>query len=480
MKHIHRIALLVIVLISLGLMAWAVVAGMRAPESDKIASTMQLIGQYDENCEPIKDSLDKTLPVLTTDAGVLAINSATIYQVRNAEGLNYMQTVAEIRNIDPALEQSKAVYEDAKQRQDAINARLAEIEELKSTKKTTEYNKTKKERTDLNKEFKSNDSLIMVYEGGDYAARYSQDSTWQARIANIKGKDFANESALVIEYMQSKYDKYAAELQAKRDIEKNNAEVDAANLETLETIRKTFGVEEVKKLKNPEDEKAGEMPDYKATVANLKDAIAKKEKDTPKKEWNNTFKPVKEQFTDEFIAAIEAYDTLQTEIVVLENDVTTTHDNIETVKKAVEEAKADGENLMALAKAISFNIYWLYFLMLFSVVFVVVGFILNFIQNPNWIKIGSTLVVVAIVVAIAYFMADSHGWNDGKVLYVLDANGFSTGIVFGIGQVDSPDRYVFTSQEYMLTDVTIWITYLSVVLGVAAAVVSSVRGIFKK
>ena len=478
MKHIHRIALLVIILISLGLMAWAVVAGMRAPESDKIASTMQLIGQYDENCEPIKDSLDKTLPVLTTDAGVLAINSATIYQVRNAEGLNYMQTVAEIRNIDPALEQSKAVYEDAKTRQDAINARLAEIEELKSNKK--EYNKTKKERTDLNKEFNSNDSLIKVYEGGDYAARYSQDSTWQARIADIKGKDFASESALVIEYMQSKYDKYAADLQAKLDIEKNNAEVDAANLETLETIRKTFGVEEVKKLKNPEDEKAGDMPDYKATVANLKDAIAKKEKDTPKKEWNNTFKPVKEQFTDEFIAAIEAYDTLQTEIVVLENDVATTHDNIETVKKAVAEAKADGENLMALAKAVSFNIYWLYFLMLFAVVFVAVGFILNFIQNPNWIKIASTLVVVAIVVAIAYFMADSHGWNDGKVLYVLDANGISTGIVFGVGQVDSPDRYVFTSQEYMLTDITIWITYLSVILGLAAAVVSSVRGIFKK
>lgn len=479
MKHIHRIALLVIILISLGLMAWAVVAGMRAPESDKIASTMQLIGQYDENCEPIKDSLDKTLPVLTTDAGVLAINSATIYQVRNAEGLNYMQTVAEIRNIDPALEQSKAVYEDAKTRQDAINARLAEIEELKSTNKK-EYNKTKKERTDLDKEFKSNDSLIEVYEGGNYAARYSQDSTWQARIANIKGKDFASESALVIEYMQSKYDKYAAELQDKRDIEKNNAEVDAANLETLETIRKTFGVEEVKKLKNPEDEKAGDMPDYKATIANLKDAIAKKEKDTPKKEWNNTFKPVKEQFTDEFIAAIEAYDTLQTEIVVLENDVATTHDNIETVKKAVAEAKADGENLMALAKAVSFNIYWLYFLMLFAVVFVAVGFILNFIQNPNWIKIASTLVVVAIVVAIAYFMADSHGWNDGKVLYVLDANGISTGIVFGVGQVDSPDRYVFTSQEYMLTDITIWITYLSVILGLAAAVVSSVRGIFKK
>lgn len=478
MKHIHRIALLVIILISLGLMAWAVVAGMRAPESDKIASTMQLIGQYDENCEPIKDSLDKTLPVLTTDAGVLAINSATIYQVRNAEGLNYMQTVAEIRNIDPALEQSKAVYEDAKTRQDAINARLAEIEELKSNKK--EYNKTKKERTDLDKEFKSNDSLIKVYEGGDYAARYSQDSTWQARIADIKGKDFASESALVIEYMQSKYDKYAADLQAKLDIEKNNAEVDAANLETLETIRKTFGVEEVKKLKNPEDEKAGDMPDYKATIANLKDAIAKKEKDTPKKEWNNTFKPVKEQFTDEFIAAIEAYDTLQTEIVVLENDVATTHDNIETVKKAVAEAKADGENLMALAKAVSFNIYWLYFLMLFAVVFVAVGFILNFIQNPNWIKIASTLVVVAIVVAIAYFMADSHGWNDGKVLYVLDANGISTGIVFGVGQVDSPDRYVFTSQEYMLTDITIWITYLSVILGLAAAVVSSVRGIFKK
>lgn len=478
MKHIHRIALLVIILISLGLMAWAVVAGMRAPESDKIASTMQLIGQYDENCEPIKDSLDKTLPVLTTDAGVLAINSATIYQVRNAEGLNYMQTVAEIRNIDPALEQSKAVYEDAKQRQDAINARLAEIEELKSNKK--EYNKTKKERTDLNKEFNSNDSLIKVYEGGDYAARYSQDSTWQARIANIKGKDFASESALVIEYIQSKYDKYAADLEAKREIEKNNAEVDAANLETLETIRKTFGVEEVKKLKNPEDEKAGDMPDYKATIANLKDAIAKKEKDTPKKEWNNTFKPVKEQFTDEFIAAIEAYDTLQTEIVVLENDVATTHDNIETVKKAVAEAKADGENLMALAKAVSFNIYWLYFLMLFAVVFVAVGFILNFIQNPNWIKIASTLVVVAIVVAIAYFMADSHGWNDGKVLYVLDANGISTGIVFGVGQVDSPDRYVFTSQEYMLTDITIWITYLSVILGLAAAVVSSVRGIFKK
>ena len=477
MRNIHRYALLAIVAISAGLMLWAVVAGMRAPESDKIAGTMQLIGQYDEDCEPIKDSLKQTLPITTNEAGVKAINSATIYQMRNAEGLNYIKTVEEIQSINSDLELHETNY-------NADLQRLAEIDTLK----VNDPKAYKKNSKKIDEERKQLELRIAEYNDKGVAELLAKDREWASRIEGVRGSDFEKESALVIEYMTEQYNGFVAQLDAlNKELAASQAEYTAA-LATFDNVAMTFGVQDyATKAKNPNDELSELMTDYAATITLVQDAIAAKEKAVKdskdkavKTEWNDTLKPIKEQLTAEVIASVKAYDDLQTAIVKAQIDVDTTNDNVKTLTEAVKAAKADGENLMALATAVSWNIYWLYFLMIFAVVFVMVGFILNFIQDPNWIKIGVTTAVVAIVVLIAYFVADGHGWNDGEVLYVLDANGVATDVAFGIGAVDSPDRYVFTAGDYMLTDITIWITYLAAALGLVAAAVSSIRGIFKK
>jgi hypothetical protein len=285
--------------------------------------------------------------------------------------------------------------------------------------------------------------------------------------------------------MTEQYDGFVAQLDAlNKELAASQAEYDVS-LAVLADVADAFGIsakDYKPKHKNPNDEFSEEMTDYAATITLVQNAIATKEKDSKgKAEWKNTLKPMKEQLTEDVIAKVKAYDDLQTAIVKAQIDVDTTSDNVKTVKAAVEAAKADAENLMALATAVSWNIYWLYFLMVFAIVFVLTGFILNFIQDPNWIKIGATTAVIAIVVLIAYFVADGHGWNDGKVLYVLDANGMATDVAFGIGAVDnSLEREAFKAGDYMLADMSIWITYLAFILGIATAVVSSVRGIFKK
>lgn len=110
--------------------------------------------------------------------------------------------------------------------------------------------------------------------------------------------------------------------------------------------------------------------------------------------------------------------------------------------------------------------------MVFAIVFVVAGFVLNLIHNPNWIKLGAVLVVVAGVAGLAYAIALGHGW-DHNVLSMVDANGDPTGIAFGLGSLDGPkERVIFGEKEYMMADVSIWITYIAFILALVAAVFS--------
>ncbi len=473
MRNIHRYALLAIVAISAGLMLWAVIAGMRAPESDKIASTMQLIGQYDEDCEPIKDSLNKTLPVKTNADGIEAIKSATIYQMRNAEGLNYIATVQAIQTVD---------YTDREEAYLADCKRLAELDSLEANDVKT-YKKNLKKN---NEERKQLASYIAEYEE-KVAPLLAEERDWAARLEGVRGSDFEKESDVVLDYMQLQYERFAGKLAGLEATLAENEATYTPAVEAFDAIVKGFGVEYATKRKNNNDELSELMTDYTATITAVEAAIAEKEKAVKgskktevKDDWKDNFEPLKKTLTPELISTIKAYDELITNIETAKIDVNTTEDNVKTLKAAVEAAKEDSESLMALATAISWNIYWLYFLMVFAICFVFAGFVLNFIQDANWVKIGVTTAVVLVVVLIAYLVANGHGWNDGEKLYVLDANGFSTDVVFGLGSVDSPDRYVFTAKDYMLADISIWITYLAFVLGVVAAVASSVRGIFKK
>jgi hypothetical protein len=62
---------------------------------------------------------------------------------------------------------------------------------------------------------------------------------------------------------------------------------------------------------------------------------------------------------------------------------------------------------------------------------------------------------------------------------MLDANGNTTDIAFGLGSLDSADRVVFSGSDYMLADVSIWVTYIAFVLAGVSAVFSWIWGIFK-
>jgi hypothetical protein len=87
--------------------------------------------------------------------------------------------------------------------------------------------------------------------------------------------------------------------------------------------------------------------------------------------------------------------------------------------------------------------------------------------------------VVAVVCGLAYYIGLGHEW-DRYAFFMQDANGHNTDIIFGLGSLDSPGgRIEFEESDYMLADVSIWITYLAFALAAFSAVFSWIWGIFK-
>ena len=154
-------------------------------------------------------------------------------------------------------------------------------------------------------------------------------------------------------------------------------------------------------------------------------------------------------------------------------NVSIMEENIAASIEANEEAKANGDNMVALANAIHWNLMWFYFLMAFAVSFILFSAIWNMMLNAGGLK--KTLVsilVVAGVVAVAYFIARSNGWADGATL--KDAAGYDLGL-----GTDLATRKVFGAFEYMLADASIWVTYITFAGAALAAILSAVRGVFK-
>lgn len=471
-KHISRIALLVLVLISVGLMAWAVIVGMSAPESDKIAGTMPLVGQHDEDYVPLKDSLGNIVPVATVEDGIKAMGTATIHQMRHAESLNYVNTINEIKEVDATLVANEAVY----------NEDLALIAEI-DTLKVNDPKAYKKSQKDLDKKYADAKASVEKYET-EYAARLKADREWAKRIEGVKGSDFDKESKLVLEYMGDKLEGYKASLKAMQKELKDNAAEFEANKAIFDAACKVFAVEVKKKAVDPNNEETSDLvDDYVATIDSYKEQVkhfedkvraekSKAEKDREfKKDMVAERNDSKATITDDVLASVQRYGELTVGIAETEFKISTTSTNIETIEKAVVLAKEEGDHLMALATAINWNIYWVYFLLVFAVVFVIAGFFLNLIHEPNWIKLGAVVVVVAGVAGVAYAIALGHGW-DHNVLTMLDANGNPTDIAFGLGSLDSPDRVIFGEKEYMMADVSIWITYIAFILALVAAIFS--------
>ena len=139
MKNLHRIVFLVFALISVGLMAWAIVVGMSAPDAGKIADIVGMTCQYDENGEEKKDELGNTLSVVTTAQGIESMGVATINQMRKSDATIYGTTLEKINNIEAKIAEieEKLANNDDKALKEA-QAKVAELEAVR--RRTAEQN----------------------------------------------------------------------------------------------------------------------------------------------------------------------------------------------------------------------------------------------------------------------------------------------------------------------------------------------------
>lgn len=196
-----------------------------------------------------------------------------------------------------------------------------------------------------------------------------------------------------------------------------------------------------------------------ATIAELKDVKYK----------NGSQKKAYEEATK----VAEEYAKVEAELNRCKDNEVAWSENIPASEAAIKQAEVDGENVAALAKAVSYNILWVYFLMVFAIAFIIFNWLLTSAQNRGNIKVTILYVVLVLaVVGVAYFIAKSHGWAEGTVLY--DA----TGLPLGIGN-DVASRVVFGAFEYMISDVSILVTYFAFVGAALATIFSAVRGSFK-
>ncbi len=154
-------------------------------------------------------------------------------------------------------------------------------------------------------------------------------------------------------------------------------------------------------------------------------------------------------------------------------NVSIMEENIAASVKANEAAQLNGNNMVALGNAIHWNLVWFYFLMVFAVAFIVLSALFNLFLNAGGLKKTLlSLVVVAVVIGVAYFLARSNGWAEGNTL--KDAAGYDLGI-----GTDPATRTVFGTFEYMMADTSILVTYITFAGAALAAILSAVRGIFK-
>ena len=443
MKKLHRIVFLALALISVALMAWTIVVGMSAPDSNKIAGIMGLSYQYDENGNEKQDTLGNPIPVVSVEQGIEAMGTATINQMRKSDATIYGTTLEKINNLENKIAEGKEMLADAENK--AVKEAEAKVAELNAKRRRTPAE---------NNELANAQKVVEDYKKlPETVKELEAKITWAAE---------ASDDEKVIAF-------------AENELKGVQEQVKAAN-EAIEAKKGEFEpakklVEEMCAVANTKLVVAEGREDY---VATLEEILASKAINAARKRELNGVK-----------ATIEAYQKLMNDRKTALDNETAYEANIPMLKTAIEEAQADQQSIMKLGKAVYFNLLWLEILMGLAILLVIAGFALNFAQNAGGIgKTIAATVVVVVSVGLAYFIATSHGWLDGVVLYVtngvgqpmLDAAGEP--IPFGIGN-DPESRSVFTATDYMIADVSIWITYLAFAGAAVAALYSSVRGIFK-
>jgi hypothetical protein len=374
MKKLHRIVFLVFALISVGLMAWAIVVGMSAPDADKIADIVGMTSQYDENGELKEDEHGNPLPVLTTAEGIESMGVATINQMRKSDATIYGTTLEKINNIESKIAEieEQLANNDGKALKEA-QAKVAELEAVR--RRTAEQNAAleaaKKTVEDINNLPKTLEEL-------------KAKMTWNADAA---------EAEKVLAMAE-------AEFKAVQDqIAKCNEAIEAKKGE-FEPAQKL--IEEFCQVAGIKVTETEGRADYVATYEEL---AASKALNAAQKRQLTAVK-----------AVVTDYQKLLNDRKTALDNETAFESNLPMLKDAIAQAEIDQHAVVNLAKVISYNIYWLYFLMVFAVVFVLVGFILNFFQNSGNLVVTIVSVVVVLgVAAAAYFIAQNHGWVDGVV-----------------------------------------------------------------
>ncbi len=443
MKKIHRIVFLIIALISVGLMAWTIVVGMSAPDSDKIADIVGMSYQYDENGNEKQDALGNPIPVVSVENGVESMGTATINQMRKSDATIYGTTLEKVKNIESKIAECEEKLADKENK--AVKDAEAKIAELNAIRR-----RTPAQNTELANAQKVVDDFNKLPETLN---ELKAKATWDVN---------ASDDDKVIALAEAEFKGIQEQVKkANEALEAKKADFDAAKQL----------VNDMCKVANIKVAEVEGREDYAATLDEL---LGAKAINAAQKRELNGIK-----------ATIAEYQKLTNERKTALDNETAYEANLPMLKEAIAQAQLDQQSIMKLGKVVFYNLVWLEILMGFAILLVFVGFALNFAQNSG--GIGKTIAAAAIVVAVvgvAYFISTSHGWLDGVVLYVTNAVGqpmldaAGEPIPFGIGN-DPETRSVFGATEYMIADVSIWITYLAFAGAALAALYSSVRGIFK-
>lgn len=443
MKKIHRIVFLIIALISVGLMAWTIVVGMSAPDSDKIADIMGMSYQYDENGNEKQDALGNPIPVVSVENGVESMGTATINQMRKSDATIYGTTLEKVKNIESKIAECEQKLADNEQK--ALKEAEAKVKELNAIRRRTPAQ---------NNELANAQKVVDEYKKlPETLNELKAKATWDVN---------ASDDEKVIALAEAEFNGIQEQVKkANEALEAKKADFDAAK----QLVDEMCKVAEIKVAQVDGRE------DYAATLDEL---LGAKAINAAQKRQLNGIK-----------ATIAEYQKLANERKTALDNETAYESNLPMLKEAIAQAQLDQQSIMKLGRVVFYNLVWLEILMGLAILLVLVGFVLNFAQNSGGIgkTIASSVIVVA-VVGVAYFIATNHGWLDGVVLYVtngvgqpmLDAAGEP--IPFGIGN-DPESRSVFAASDYMIADVSIWITYLAFAGAALAALYSSVRGIFK-
>lgn len=443
MKKIHRIVFLIIALISVGLMAWTIVVGMSAPDSDKIADIMGMSYQYDENGNEKQDALGNPIPVVSVENGVESMGTATINQMRKSDATIYGTTLEKVKNIESKIAECEQKLADNEQK--ALKEAEAKAAELNAIRRRTPAQ---------NNELANAQKVVDEYKKlPETLNELKAKATWDVN---------ASDDDKVIALAEAEFNGIQEQVKkANEALEAKKADFDAAK----QLVDEMCKVAEIKVTEVDGRE------DYAATLDEL---LGAKAINAAQKRQLNGIK-----------ATIAEYQKLANERKTALDNETAYEANVPMLKEAIAQAQLDQQSIMKLGKVVFYNLVWLEILMGFAILLVFVGFALNFAQNSG--GIGKTIASAAIVVAVvgvAYFISTSHGWLDGVVLYVTNAVGqpmldaAGEPIPFGLGN-DPETRSVFGATDYIIADVSIWITYLAFAGAALAALYSSVRGIFK-